>query len=351
MEWTLGLLIPILVAGPICEFPLPGILWIRKLSSNHSDYVNQGARFQVIEGFGCSILDVITGQCWAVVPPLISIVFYYREPFCPHRQPRHLMMPRIALARVVRTYYRQRRDIDSFLHSNPSVSHTNYLRILVLASIDIVLTLPIGIVSTTLEIVEARFSTFFSFLSRLDLPPHQMGAIRSFLSRPAGRRDYLSCIALLRSMGIPVLAFAIFGLFGVTLEARASYWRIICTICGWFGWKPTPRARNGQASLGDIEFGARPAQDTSGYDLEMGYVLHALLAEAPLTFLTRLRPPSFINTDIPPTSQSAAHTMGGSTGRESETDLKSVDEVRRDLDVFVRDADSPCVYLPTAVQS
>ncbi|KZV69822.1 fungal pheromone STE3G-protein-coupled receptor [Peniophora sp. CONT] len=64
LEWTLGLIIPILVAGPIY-------------------YVNQGARFQIFEGFGCStadpssILDTILSRSWTVVPPLISIIFYY----------------------------------------------------------------------------------------------------------------------------------------------------------------------------------------------------------------------------------------------------------------------------------
>ncbi|KZV65159.1 STE3-domain-containing protein [Peniophora sp. CONT] len=291
LEWTLGLIIPILVAGPIY-------------------YVNQGFRFQVIEGFGCrdaealSILNVMIDQSWLVVPPLISIVLYYPK--------------------VARTYYRQRRDIDSFLRSDSSVSRTNYLRVLVLASIDILLTLPSGIVNTTLDIVYAlsppRDFPFYPGWTLLHSDWEPVGV--SYAELQAGGTASLAQFYFSQWTS-PVLAFVIFGLFGVTSEARTSYWRIICTVGGWFGWKPTPRARNGQASLGDIEFGARPAQDTSGYDLEMGS-----------------RPPSFINTDIPATSQSAAHTMGRSTGRESETDLKSVDEVRRDPDGFSRDADS-----------
>ncbi|KZV69111.1 STE3-domain-containing protein [Peniophora sp. CONT] len=282
LEWTLGLIIPILVAGPIY-------------------YVNQGNRFQVIEGFGCreaddgSILDIIIGESWAVVPPLISLTFYYQK--------------------VTRTYYRQRRDIDSFLRSNSSVSRTNYLRILVLASIDILLTLPIGIVTITLTIVKARSFNLFSFYHgwthiHTDWEPEGI----SYALLQAGGTASLAqnYFSLWTS---PVLAFAIFGLFGVTPEARASHWHIICTIGGWFGWKPTPRARNGQASLGDIAFGARPMQSTSGIDLEMGS-----------------RPPSFINTNMPATNQGAAHTMDGCAGQESETDPKSVKEARCDSD-------------------
>lgn len=78
----------------------------------------------------------------------------------------------------------------------------------------------------------------------------------------------------------PVLAFVTFGLFGVTSEALASYWRIICTVGGWFGWKPTPHGRNGRTSLGDIEFGRRPAQDTSGFDLEDGVSATSLVCSS-----------------------------------------------------------------------
>lgn len=267
------------MAGPICESPLPGVLRVRKPISTHVDYVNQDARFQIIEGFGCgtadelSILDTIIVESWSVIPPLISIVFYYRELSYSHRQPHYSPMLSIVLAKVARTYYRQRRDIDSFLRSNSSVSRTNYLRILVLASIDVLLTLPIGIVNITLEIVYAlsppKEYPFYPGWALLHSDWELEGVSYAEL-QVSGTAELAQFY--FSQWASPVLAFAIFGLFGVTSEARASYWRIICTVGGWFGWKPTPRARNGQASLGEIEFGARPVQDTTGYDLEMGYV-------------------------------------------------------------------------------
>ncbi|KZV71184.1 STE3-domain-containing protein [Peniophora sp. CONT] len=280
LEWTLGLIIPILVAGPIY-------------------YVNQGARFQVIEAFGCrtagelSILDVIIEDSWVIVPPLVSVVFYYPK--------------------VARTYYRQRRDIDSFLRSNSSVSRTNYLRILVLASIDILLTLPSGIVNITLNVVQALDLNIFPFYhgwTHLHRDPVGF----SYAELRAGGSAKLAQFYFAQ-WSSPVLAFVIFGLFGVTPEARASYWRIICTIGGWFGWKPTPRARNGQISLGDIEFGARPAQDTSGIDLEMGS-----------------RTPSFINTDMHAANfQGSGNVSGAHTAleEETETDPKADEETPR----------------------
>ncbi|KZV66748.1 STE3-domain-containing protein [Peniophora sp. CONT] len=289
-EWTLGLVIPMLVAGPVY-------------------YVNQGARFLVFEGFGCrtasesSVLETILDQSWSVVPPLISIVFYYPK--------------------VVRTYYRQRKDINSFLRSNTSVSRTNYFRILVLASLDIMLTLPIGIVNITLNVVQPLSVDEFPFYpgwTFLHTDWEPVGFSYTELQADGTSELALNYFVQWTS---PVLAFVIFSLFGVSPEARASYWRIICTIGKWFGWKPTPRARNGQASLGDIEFGAGPAQDTSGIDLEMGCVRRALLTEASLIFASRSRTPSFINTDVPVTHTGAGHVTSGHTAREEETEMDS----------------------------
>ncbi|KZV59956.1 STE3-domain-containing protein [Peniophora sp. CONT] len=288
IEWILGLIIPILVAGPIY-------------------YVNQIIRFEVLEGFGCrtadqtSILDTIIKQSWSVVPPLISIIFYYPK--------------------VARTYYRQRRDIDNFLHSNRSVSHTNYVRILVLASLDILLTLPIGIVNITLNTVGALSLNqlpFYPGWTPLHANWEPVGLSYAVLQASGTARLAQFYFAQWTS---PVLAFVIFGLFGVTPEARASYWRIICTVDGYFGWKPTPRARNGQASLGDIGFGARPAQNMSDFDLEMGCVVSD---------------PQLHNTDVHTANQvsgnaSAAHTT---LEEEAETDPKADEETPGDCKIY-----------------
>ncbi|VDB95527.1 unnamed protein product [Peniophora sp. CBMAI 1063] len=211
IEWALGLGIPLLVAGPLY-------------------YVVQWYRFEVIEGFGCaessdgSILNILLLKSWTVIPPLVSVTFYY-----PH---------------VVRVFYRHSREIDQFLQSNNSVSRPNYFRILALASIDVLLTLPFGIATIV-------FGPF--------------GVAQFYFT------NWTS----------PILAFVIFGLFGVTSEARASYRRIICTVCGWFGWKPTLRTRRARSPLGDIEFGERPAQNSMSLGLESNpsYVNHGARAQ------------------------------------------------------------------------
>ncbi|KZV63981.1 STE3-domain-containing protein [Peniophora sp. CONT] len=230
IEWTLGLVIPVVVAGPLY-------------------YIVQVYRFEVNEGFGCnnssdgSVLAILLLYLWNVIPPLVSIVVYY--------------------PRVARTFYRQSRDINHFLHSNSSVPRTNYFRILALASIDIVLTLPIGIANIVLIVVEpGPFPFYFGWTSdHTDWEPQAYSYAELVTLGTSTMAQYY-----FTQWTSPVLAFAIFALFGVTSEARASYWRIICTIGGWFGWKPTLRRE--RTPLGDIEFGG-PPQDMS---LSLEYV-------------------------------------------------------------------------------
>ncbi|VDB94407.1 unnamed protein product [Peniophora sp. CBMAI 1063] len=121
IEWTLGLGIPLLVAGPFY-------------------YIVQELRFAVEEGFGClnasdgSVLNILLIQSWSVLPPLASITFHYFH--------------------VARSFYLHNREVNHFLQSNNSVSRTNYFRILAVASIDILLTLPIGIATIVLAVKE-----------------------------------------------------------------------------------------------------------------------------------------------------------------------------------------------------
>ncbi|VDB95517.1 unnamed protein product [Peniophora sp. CBMAI 1063] len=235
IEWALGLGIPLLVAGPLY-------------------YVVQWLRFEVDEGFGCgnssdgSILAILLLYSCNVLPPLVSITFYY-----PH---------------VARVFYRHNREINLFLQSNDSVSRTNYFRILALASIDVLLTLPIGIATVVLDVKQ---------LLTLGPIPFYYGWTYDHTNWQPEKLFYTDLVSdgpfnvgqlYFTQWSSPFLAFIIFGLFGVTSEARASYWRIICTVCGWFGWKPTLGTRRARSSLGDFEFGERPARNSMSLGLE-----------------------------------------------------------------------------------
>ena len=132
----------------------------------------------------------------------------------------------------------------------------SYYRILALASIDVVLTLPIGITTIVIFVTssEYHFGGKFPFYSGWT-------AVHSDWA-PAGTSwtDFMAmgtariAQAYLTKWSSLVISFAIFGLFGMTTEARASYRRILCATGGRFGWKLTPRAHERSSMLAAMEF-------------------------------------------------------------------------------------------------
>ena len=231
------------------------------------DYIVQNYRFQVEEGSGCgnstdgSVLSFLLLDSWTVLLPLISVAVYYRASR-PSMRVLFILTNVLSSARVAWMFYRQSRDINRFLQSNNSVSRNNYMRILALASIDVLITLPIGIANIVLNVTEmlSRGPVPFYFgwtYDRTDWAPvgYSYAEIVGFGTSSVVQLYFTQWTS-------PILAFIIFGLFGVTSEARASYWRVICTIGGWLGWKLTPPQASGARSpLGDIEFGQRAPQD------------------------------------------------------------------------------------------
>ena len=172
-------------------------------------------------------------------------------------------------ARVVRIFYRQNKDINSFLRSNGSVSRTDYLRILALASIDILITLPFGVVSLALAIsanvAQDTLPLYFGWsVLHDDWDPIGVPYEELQANGAASLADFYFIY-----WSSPVLAFVIFALFGVTAEARASYWRAIRTIGGWLGLMPASRAGPMTSHMGTMEFSA-PPQGMISLDVETG---------------------------------------------------------------------------------
>ncbi|VDC06523.1 unnamed protein product [Peniophora sp. CBMAI 1063] len=234
------------------------LFWLQDLSESTSmlrmspralspleDYVVQELRFQVDEGFGCtnasdnSILSILLVRSWTVVIPMVSIIIYSLH--------------------VTRVFYRHSREMNYFFQGNNSVTRTSHFRILTLASVDILLTLPTGIVTIVLIVKDllsvGPFPFYFGWTAdHTDWQPQSFLYADTVSVGPFTVADFYFTY-----WTSPTLAFVIFALFGITSEARASYWRIIRTVGGWLGWKPTARAHS---PLGEIEFSERPAQDS-----------------------------------------------------------------------------------------
>lgn len=132
-------------------------------------------------------------------------------------------------------FYRQSRDMSDFFlrsHSNSSTSRPGYYRLFALASVDVLVTLPLGLVNVTLVIVE-------DLHSQRGLPFYDGWATThrdwTPLSSPysdilAGGRSGLAQFYF-SNWVTPCLSFIIFGLFGVTPNARSAY----KTMLWWIG--------------------------------------------------------------------------------------------------------------------
>ncbi|VDC00591.1 unnamed protein product [Peniophora sp. CBMAI 1063] len=222
VEWILGLVIPVLVAGPLY-------------------FVVQGLRFQVDEAVGCrnstdgTILSILLISAPSVIPPLMSIFVYY-----PH---------------IVSILYSHSRELDGFLQSNNSVSRTSYFRILALASIDLVLTLPIGIVSIVLDAIESSQNGPIPFYNGWT-DDHQDWTPKSFpYPEIVARGPSTVALVYFGQWTSPVLAFVIFALLGATEEACASYRRIISLFGGRCGWGWSSRMRIAPSLPRNVESG------------------------------------------------------------------------------------------------
>ena len=163
---------------------------------------------------------------------------------------------------MARFLYQQGKANTAFLGSNDtsgSVSRTDYARLLALASIDIILTLPIGITNIVLVVISSLhvapipFYWGWSFL-HADWEP----VASSYAELKANGTANVALFYVSRWDPV-VLTLAIFGLFGLTREARSSYRHVIGTAISWYRRKSTrcsPSAGTGPSTLDDIEFRA-----------------------------------------------------------------------------------------------
>ena len=139
------------------------------------------------------------------------------------------------------------------------MSRTNYYRIFALASIDIALTLPIGIANIALtaagSVAQAGHLPFYRGWTFVHTDWEPVSYSYEELIEAGTTSVASQYFAYWTS---PILAFAIFGLFGVDKEARASYWRVIRTVLGWFGWTPTSLPGAAHSALQAMEFGEPP---------------------------------------------------------------------------------------------
>jgi len=175
----------------------------------------QSARFKITEGFGCEFsisADVVTFVVvilWPIILPLVSIIF-----FCPT---------------IFIVFYRHGSLVRELRESNEDkATASRYVRILALGGLDIFLTLPFG----TLNLVQVVRSTIinggtFPFYIGRATASHIVTAPYASIQRSGTLVLFLTYFTDWSSV---IFAFAIFMLFGLTSEARATYSKWACTV-------------------------------------------------------------------------------------------------------------------------
>jgi hypothetical protein len=153
-------------------------------------------------------------------------------------------------------FYSHGKETRHFLDSTDSVLRNRYFRILAVGCADIVLTLPLGI----LDVVDDVLSNFevsgdFPVYPGWVAVHTNWGPISTSLPELLESGGFWNNFGFYMSSWTSViLGFAIFGLFGLTNEARATYWRGIQAVLRIFGHKPVVRE---SPAMSVIAFGSR----------------------------------------------------------------------------------------------
>jgi hypothetical protein len=144
------------------------------------------------------------------------------------------------------------------------------MRILAIGCIDIILTLPLGIIGLTTTIVSAVVVQKPFYLGWFNM--HSAWEPIWFTYAEEKQENWIFAQLYAGLWAGPILAVAIFALFGFTPDAREAYWRGIGAVGGLFRWKLSRRAQE-DAQMQTMDFACNNIET----HLENRSVLHLLL--------------------------------------------------------------------------
>ena len=140
--------------------------------------------------------------------------------------------------------------MNEVLSSNTSISHSTCLRILALGCLDILVSLPIGIISVYVD-VKGNTIVFYQGWTVIHSNWEPFAVTKEmWTDAPFGVFDlnWNEWISVYYSV-------VFFALFGLTVEARSKYKRALNFVLRWFGLNCIKEGDN----LSTIDFGSRNA--------------------------------------------------------------------------------------------
>ncbi|VDB84968.1 unnamed protein product [Peniophora sp. CBMAI 1063] len=213
-EIGIGVILPALCAGPLY-------------------YVVQPSRFSIIEGFGCADVIAMNGvtlmtiYLWLFLLPLFSVLFYF---------------PRIVLflyrhSRLYKQIYGPSRREQT--HDIPWATQEHGRRLFILGCLDILLSLPVGLLIIIVDVAGAIQDGTFSFYPGWhEIHTNWQPRAIIYADLPLMGWPGLVDFYFSKSSSI-VLGFCIFALFGWTKQTRATYVQLFWGVLGVFGKKKT----------------------------------------------------------------------------------------------------------------
>ena len=159
------------------------------------------------------------------------------------------------------TYYRRKQDIEEFFNSDTTISHTRFIRLFIVGLLDILFTLPAGVVSLAIGTLESLQSSPFG----IPFYPgwhytHHPWAI--FVPTSAWTSQFLFLFQFqiyYQGFLYPVFSLIIFLFFGLRPTARGKYRSWFWTVARPLGIKP-PVIREDDL---DMTFGPPPPRPTN----------------------------------------------------------------------------------------
>lgn len=180
-------------------------------------------RFDILENIGCYPVTYNTLPAyflWLMWPLLLAVASF------------------IYAGLTLRSFFRRRAEFAMLISSqgNSSMNTSRYLRLMILALVNMLFALPLGIYVIYIGSKGVRLVPWVSWadthygFSRVDKVP-------ALIWR--GDYNYEIAVELTRWLSI-FCAFLFFALFGFANEAKKQYRLAFCKISSWFGFKSAP---------------------------------------------------------------------------------------------------------------
>ncbi|KAJ4486624.1 pheromone receptor [Lentinula edodes] len=191
----------------------------------------QPHRFNILEEYGCTSVTFDTLAAyflyymWPVAIGLVSLVYS---------------------SLILRTFYMRRIQFNHLLSSNGMMNPSRYLRLMLLALIDIMCTIPIGTYSIYVSLNGVILNPWISW----DDTHFDFGRV-VLIPAVIWRGDFRTYTSLQITRWLPIVcAFVFFALFGFAEEAMKNYRRAFWFVTGKFNSRPINIQKKGSILSG-----------------------------------------------------------------------------------------------------